>query len=157
MPGRGAGWYLPRMVALDAAGLVGFLEEHFPRALSLGFVIAHVDEQRIRLELPTDRAGALRPGGTVSGPTMMTLADTAMFLLVLAQIGPVPGAVTSSLNIQFLRRPQPGTLTAEGELLRLGKRLAVGDVRLHDGSAEGPVAQATVTYSIPDPERAGAR
>lgn len=136
-------------VQLNESDLVTFLEQHYPLALKTGLRIKHVDEQTIQLEMPTSHKRTLRPGGTVSGPTMMTVADSAMYLLVLAQIGPKAMAVTSSLNIQFLRRPTPGTLVANGELLKLGQRLAVGDIRLHDGASASPVAQATVTYAIP--------
>jgi uncharacterized protein (TIGR00369 family) len=95
------------------------------------------------------QAHHIRPGGTISGPTMMALTDFAMYVGLLASIGPVPLAVTTSLNINFLRKPGPCDLTAECRLLKLGKRLAVGEVTIRsDGTAE-PVAHATSTYSIP--------
>ena len=91
----------------------------------------------------------VRPGGTISGPTMMALADFAMYVAVLAAIGPVPLAVTINLNINFLRKPAPRDLTGEARLLKLGKRLATGEVLIRsDGEAE-PVAHVTSTYSIP--------
>src|SRR5437764_766932 len=91
----------------------------------------------------------IRPGGTISGPTMMALADFAMYVAVLAAIGPVPLAVTINLNINFLRRPAPRDLVAEARLLKLGKRLAMGVVTIcSDGESE-PVAHVTSTYSIP--------
>jgi uncharacterized protein (TIGR00369 family) len=91
----------------------------------------------------------VRPGGTISGPTMMALADFTMYVGVLASIGPVPLAVTTNLNINFLRKPEARDLLAECRLLKLGKRLAVGEVIiLSDGMAE-PVAHVTSTYSIP--------
>ena len=91
----------------------------------------------------------VRPGGTISGPTMMALADFTMYVGVLASIGPVPLAVTTNLNINFLRKPEPRDLLAECRLLKLGKRLAVGEVSIFsDGMAE-PVAHVTSTYSIP--------
>ena len=74
------------------------------------------------------REGLLRPGGTISGPTMMMLADFAMYCAVLAAIGPVPLAVTINLSINFLRRPEPRDLVAEAKLIKLGSRLAVGEV-----------------------------
>ena len=97
----------------------------------------------------------LRPGGTVSGPAMFALADVAAYAAVLAHIGPVALAVTTSLNINFLRKPAPADLIAVGRLLKLGKRLAVGEVTLFSEGQEEPVAHATVTYSIP-PQRTGA-
>ena len=92
----------------------------------------------------------IRPGGTISGPTMMALADFAMYVGVLASIGPVPLAVTTNLNINFLRKPGARDLVAECRLLKLGKRLAVGEVALFSDGAMDPVAHATSTYSIPE-------
>ena len=95
---------------------------------------------------------SLRPGGTISGPTMMGLTDFAMYVAVLASIGPVPLAVTTNLNLNVLRKPGARDLIAEVKLIKLGKRLAVGDVAIYsDGEAE-MVAHATSTYSIPPPE-----
>jgi uncharacterized protein (TIGR00369 family) len=102
----------------------------------------------VRLELRS-RDDNLRPGGLVSGPTQMTLADTVAYALVLAHIGPVEMAVTSALNYQFLRPCMPGLISAEANLLKLGKRLVVMDVRLFSGDDPRPVGQATVTYAIP--------
>jgi len=91
----------------------------------------------------------IRPGGTISGPTMMALADVAMYVGILASIGPVPLAVTIYLCMNFLRKPAARDLIAECRLLKLGKRLVTGEVTIHsDGIAE-PVAHATSTYSIP--------
>jgi uncharacterized protein (TIGR00369 family) len=91
----------------------------------------------------------LRPGGTLSGPTLMTLADTAMYFLLLTHLGPVALAVTTSLSIDFLRKPEPRDLTARCELRKLGKALAVGHVVMRSLGDPRPVAQANVTYSIP--------
>src|SRR6266849_5083825 len=93
--------------------------------------------------------GSVRPGGTISGPTMMALADFAMYVAVLAAIGPVPLAVTTNLNINFLRKPARCDLVAEARLLKLGKRLAVGEVTIRSDGEEAPVAHVTSTYSIP--------
>jgi acyl-coenzyme A thioesterase PaaI-like protein len=79
----------------------------------------------------------------------MALADCALYLLILAQLGPVTLAVTTSLNINFLRKPPPKAIVAKGKLLKLGKRLAVGEVTLYSGRDPDPVAHATMTYSIP--------
>jgi uncharacterized protein (TIGR00369 family) len=95
------------------------------------------------------RAASIRPGGTISGPTMMALADFAMYVAVLAAIGPVPLAVTINLNINFLRRPAQRDLVAEARLLKLGKRLATGEVSIFSDGEECPVAHVTSTYSIP--------
>ena len=93
--------------------------------------------------------GLLRPGGTIAGPTMMTLTDVAMYVAVLSAIGWVPLAVTNQLNIHFLRKPQPADLVGEGRMLKLGKRLAVGEVTIRSEGQSEAVSHATVTYSIP--------
>ena len=91
----------------------------------------------------------IRPGGTISGPTMFALADITAYLLVLAHVGKVALAVTTSLNINFLNKPEPGRLKADGRLIKLGKRLAVCEIWIKSGESETIVAQATATYSIP--------
>lgn len=93
----------------------------------------------------------LRPGGTISGPVMMALADTAVYALILSKIGHVELAVTTNLNINFLRKPQAGDVLARATMLKLGKRLAVAEVTLYSADCEtdDPVAHATLTYSIP--------
>jgi uncharacterized protein (TIGR00369 family) len=92
---------------------------------------------------------SLRPGGTISGPTMMGLTDFAMYVAILASVGPVPLAVTTNLNINFLRKPAPRDLIAETRLIKLGKRLAVGEVEIYCDGDDEMVAHATATYSIP--------
>ena len=99
------------------------------------------------------RESSLRPGGTISGPTMMGLTDFAMYVAILASIGPVPLAVTTNLNINFLRKPTQRDLIAEVRLIKLGKRLAVGDVQIYCDGEDEMVAHATSTYSIPPPEQ----
>ena len=96
----------------------------------------------------------LRPGGTVSGPVMMGLADVVIYACVLSRIGIVKLAVTTSLNANFLRRPKPVDLIAEGRLLKSGKRLAYGEVTLFSvGEDDDPVCHVTATYSIPPREQ----
>lgn len=92
----------------------------------------------------------LRAGGTVSGPTLMTLADTALYAAVLSRIGAVPLAVTSDLTIHFLRKPPPAAVIGEARLLRIGRRLAVGEVRIRSEAGDVLVAHATGTYAIPE-------
>lgn len=94
----------------------------------------------------------LRPGGTVAGPVMMALADFAMYLAVLSAIGWVPLAVTTNLSINFLRKPAPRDLVAEARLIKLGRRLAVGEIGIRSDGAEDLVAHATATYSLPGSE-----
>ncbi len=94
----------------------------------------------------------LRPGDTVSGPTLMALADVAMYAALLGEIGLVPLAVTTNLNINFLRKPAQKDVYAEAKLLKVGKRLAVGEVTLYSDGETEPVAHVTCTYSIPPPK-----
>ena len=139
------------MPQMNAAELEAFLAAQFPQMQSLPYRVERVDDSSLLLRMFYHES-QLRPGGTISGPSLMTLADTAMYFLVLAHIGSVALAVTTNLNINFLRKPQPGDVLAQSNLLKLGARLAVGDVTMFsEGDAE-PVAHATVTYSIP-PQR----
>ncbi len=130
-------------------------EKSLPWAIMMGFEIAEIGAGTCRVRLP-QRDEFLRPGGTVNGPVLMGLADYGMYVAVLSAIGPVEMAVTASLNCNFLRRPAAGAVIAECRLLKLGKRLAYGEVSLYTegAEAEGPVAHVTATYSIP-PKRDG--
>jgi uncharacterized protein (TIGR00369 family) len=124
------------------------MAREFPQMADMNLRVQHVDETSIRIRAQANERH-LRPGGTVSGPTLMALSDTAMYLLILAQIGPVTLAVTTSLNINFLRKPGLQPVLAEGRLLKLGRRLAVGEIGLFSEGQAAPVAHATLTYSIP--------
>ena len=136
------------MPAMTPADLMKFLDEHFPQAANQGLAIEHLDDTTIRVRLPADERH-LRPGGTIAGPTLMWLVDLGFYLLLLGRLGPVPQAVTTNLNINFMRKPEPADLIGEGRLMKLGRSLAVGDFTIwSEGKAE-PVAHATVTYSIP--------
>lgn len=112
------------------------------------YTIESIGPRFARLRLRAD-AAALRPGGTVSGPTLMGLADLTVYVAILASIGWVPLAVTTSLTINFLRKPPPGDIVAECRLIKLGRRLAVGDVAIRAEGAEELVAHSVATYSIP--------
>jgi len=127
-----------------------FLTAEFPQGFNphSGLSIEALWERGCRVR-QAFRPLSLRPGGTISGPTMMALADFAMYVAVLAAIGPVPLAVTISLNINFLRKPSQRDLTAEARLLKVGKRFATGEVAIRCAGDEEPVAHATATYSIP--------
>ncbi|MBB4067128.1 uncharacterized protein (TIGR00369 family) [Gellertiella hungarica] len=127
-----------------------FLETDFPQIHTDGrvFEVTAVRPGEIDMVLaPSDRH--LRPGGTVSGPAMFTLADVACYVAILAHIGPVALAVTTNLNINFLRKPEPARITCRARILKLGKRLAVVEATLFQTDAEEPVAHAVSTYSIP--------
>jgi len=137
---------------MNAAEIDSFLREVFPQAFSDGDIaIEQADGNTCRLR---QRFGdrMLRPGGTVSGRTLRALADFAMYVVILSAIGPVALAVTTNLNINFLRKGAPGQdITAAARLLKLGKRLAVGEVSLFSGASADPIAHVTSTYSIPNP------
>ncbi len=130
---------------MDVASVQAFLDEHFPQGYGRVEAVAP-QTACLRLTVADEH---LRPGGTVSGPTMMGLADTAIYVAILANVGPVAAAVTTNLNANFLRRPPVRDLLADARLLKVGRRLAVGEVSIHtDGDAE-PVAHVTATYSLP--------
>jgi uncharacterized protein (TIGR00369 family) len=134
---------------LDAAGVNALLHKAFPDARSDAFpTVLEVAPGRVKV-MAAYREGLLRPGGVISGPTLMSLSDTAAYALVLAHIGDQLMAVTSSLTVNFLRGAKPGDLYAEAEMLRLGRRIAVCDVRLWTEGPDRLAAQALVTYAIP--------
>lgn len=137
------------MTRMSARELDEFLHREFPQIDEHGFRIEEVRDGFARVKLPFHER-QIRPGGTISGPTLMHLADTAMYVAVLAIIGPVPLAVTTNLSINFMRRPKPTDLVGEARLLKLGRRLAVGDVAIFSSGESEMVAHATLTYSIPD-------
>jgi uncharacterized protein (TIGR00369 family) len=112
------------------------------------YVIDQIEPGRAVASLPAEQV-MIRPGGTVSGPTLMMLADAAAYAVVLAHIGPVALAVTSNLSIDFLRKPRPVGVLADAELLKLGRTLAVVDVRLRSEGSPDLIARASVTYAIP--------
>jgi uncharacterized protein (TIGR00369 family) len=140
--------------ALELGDLENFLHTEFPQVFngSSGLSIEEIWHGGARLR-QSYRDAFIRPGGTISGPTMMALADVGMFIAIFAALGPVP-AVTTHLSINFLRMPAPGDLVAEVELMKLGKRLAVGEVAIRAVSEAELVAHATSTYSILRPEDA---
>ncbi|MBD1545060.1 PaaI family thioesterase [Roseibium aggregatum] len=135
---------------MSVAEISEFLDREFPQIHAGGRVYA-IDaispgEAVVRLSANEMH---LRPGGTVSGPSMMALADLAAYVVILAHIGPVALAVTTNLNINFLRKPEPGDLVATCKLLKLGKRLAVTECGIGGEGEEEYVAHATATYSVP--------
>ena len=137
-------------VLMTVDELEGFLAAEFPQGFNpeSGLAIEAVWEGGCRVR-QSFRAASVRPGGTISGPTMMALADFAMYVAVLAAIGPVPLAVTINFNINFLRKPAQRDLTAQARLLKLGKQLATGEVTIFSEGEDEPVAHVTSTYSIP--------
>lgn len=136
------------LMKMTAAEVNDFIHSTIPMFKTAGCRVDTVAEGCITVRQPYDE-GTLRAGGSISGPTMMALADTAMYALILASLGPIGLAVTQNLNINFLRKPRNADLIASARFLRLGKRAAVIDVLIHAGDDPEPVAQATGTYAIP--------
>jgi len=124
------------------------IRDELPWAHELGMTADTIGKGEAVLRLPFG-GNMIRPGGTVAGPFMMALADAAMYAVVLSAIGEVQLAVTTSFNINFLHRPVPADLLAEGRVLKTGKRLVVTDVTVHSEGHAEPVAHATGTYSVP--------
>jgi acyl-coenzyme A thioesterase PaaI-like protein len=128
------------------AELVEFLQREFPQNQC---VIEEIGERSATISHPIGPA-QLRPGDTVSGPLLMTVADVALYVAILATIGLVPLAVTTSLNINFLRKPSARfPITGVCKLLKVGRILVIGEVALYSDRAEDMVAHAVGTYSIP--------
>ena len=131
--------------------LNALMRREFPQSNSL---LEKVGGGRARVRIPVDH-NHLRPGGTVSGPAMMSLADTSMFLALLDEIGPVLLAVTTNLNIHFMRKPEADfDLIGKCTILKLGSYLTVGEVHIYSEGSADLVAHATCAYSIP-PGRPG--
>lgn len=136
---------------MSVADVEEFLRREFPQAFVHDDVRIESADGETALLRQRFSERMLRPGGTVSGPTLMGLADFAMYVVLLSAIGPVGLAVTTNLNVNFLRKGQPGQdVLAVAKLLKLGKRLAVGEVNLLSGSSPDPIAHVTATYSIPN-------
>jgi len=139
-----------RPAVMTISELEAFLDREFPQ-IHLGgriFGVQAVGWGTSRMRMDHHERN-LRPGGTLSGPSMFTLADLAFYVAVLGTIGPVGLAVTTNLNINFLRKPAQRALIAECRLLKIGKRLAVGEATLFTEGEMEAVAHATGTYSIP--------
>lgn len=135
----------PKMTVTE---LQDFVAREFPQ-LGNDFVIEDLSETGARVRLQVAERH-LRPGGTVSGPSMFALADVGMYLAILAQIGPVALAVTTNCSIDFMRKPAADAdLICETRLLKLGRVLAVGDALITSDGQAGVVARASLTYSIP--------
>lgn len=124
------------------------IQAGLPWAASLNIAADSMQAGEVVMRLPYHQ-DSVRPGGTISGPHMMLLADACMYAVVLSLLGPVELAVTTNLNINFLRKPRESDLIAEGNIIKLGKRLAVLEIAIHSESEAKLVAHATGTYSIP--------
>jgi uncharacterized protein (TIGR00369 family) len=133
--------------AMTVAELQAMLDGSFPTE-RVPYVIEEITPTTLRMRQEITERDS-RPGGTVSGPSLMALADCAAWMVIVGQIGPVALSVTTSLHIDFLRKPALVDVIADATLLKLGKRLAVADVALRSAGEEPVVAKAQVTYSIP--------
>ena len=136
------------MMALDAAAVQQLILNGLPAAAETGIQVEQAGGGKATVRQPF-RASAVRPGGTLSGPTIMGLADAAMYAAILGQLGRLEMAVTQNLNINFLRRPAPRDLLAECNIIRLGRRSVVLEVWLYSEGEEEPVAHVTGTYALP--------
>jgi uncharacterized protein (TIGR00369 family) len=133
---------------MDADALQAFLIEVFPQ-VHADFQILEVTPTGVRVKLATAERH-LRPGGTISGPTMFALADVGMYLAILSRIGPEALAVTTNCSIDFMRKPAAGVdLICEAVLHKMGRVLAVGDCMIYSEGLDVPVARASLTYSMP--------
>ncbi len=134
---------------MNAAGVTAFWEEHFPQiSAAQEFELVSIGPGIALMKLTPDERH-LRPGGTISGPALFTLADVAAYAVLLAHVGPEPLMVTTNLTMNFLRRPPPAPLLGECRILKLGKRLAVVEVGICPEAGGDLVAHATGTYSVP--------
>ncbi|RDD71458.1 PaaI family thioesterase [Paracoccus versutus] len=135
-------------LAMGREALNEFLDRAFPQ-IAGQVRVESLDEAGLTARLKVDDRH-LRPGGTVSGPSMFALADVAIYLAILARIGEVALAVTTNASIDFMRKPEAGRdLLADCRILKLGRMLAVGEVLIRSDGAEEPVARCSMTYAIP--------
>lgn len=135
------------------ADLSAFLERSFPQVCD-DFEVEDVAPYELTMRLKVTEQH-LRPGGTISGPSIFSLADVSVYLAILALIGPKALAVTTNCSIDFMRKPAAGRdLIGQARLLKLGRQLAVGQVLIRSEGHDQPVAIATLTYSLPPPDSA---
>jgi len=132
---------------MTIAEITAFLEKVFPQIDNDFYILSlSVDEVVVRMNVQDHH---LRPGGTVSGPSMFALADVSYYIATLAFIGPEAQTVTTNCSIDFMRKPGPTDMIAKARVLKLGRTLSVGDVLLYSEGVDAPVARANLTYAIP--------
>lgn len=137
---------MPSSLKMNREEMTRFLAKEFPQSTSQ---VVEIAEDYSLLKQVID-SSHLRPGGTVSGPTLMTLADVAMYVVLLSKIGPVALAVTTDLTIHFLNKPEADQpIMAKAKLLKLGKRLAIAEVEMYSQGSNQLVAHVVGTYSVP--------
>lgn len=137
-----------RPAAMTIEDITALLRAGFEGWDRTGVAIETAEYGAARLKMAVG-ARSIRPGGTVSGPTMFMLADTALYIAILASVGPEALAVTTTMTINFLRKPPLADLIANCKMFKIGARLAVGEVTIFSQGLDEPVAHATGTYSIP--------
>ena len=135
---------------LSLANIDAFLRQEFPQLFIQGemFSVTEIGAGSCRMRMAYHES-QLRPGGTISGPAMMQLADVSIWVALLGAIGAVPLAVTTNLSINFLRKPEPRALISTCRMMKIGKSLAVGEASLTSEGADEVVAHAVATYAIP--------
>ncbi len=135
---------------LTAAELNSYICEVYPQIMEQypGYKVARVDPGRVEIQMVTDERH-IRAGGTVSGPTLFSIADMGGYACVLSHVGRQALAVTTNLNINFMRKADPGILCADCTILKLGKRLLVFDCTITANESDEVIAHATGTYAIP--------
>jgi uncharacterized protein (TIGR00369 family) len=135
---------------LSLAEIDGFLRQEFPQLFIQGemFSVTEIGAGSCRMRMAYHES-QLRPGGTISGPAMMQLADVSIWVALLGAIGAVPLAVTTNLSINFLRKPEPRALISTCRMMKIGKSLAVGEASLTSEGSDEVVAHAVATYAIP--------
>lgn len=137
-------------LALNARDVMVMMDTEFPQQKGR-FTVEELEPYRARIRMKITDA-ELRPGGTVSGPSMFTAADCAFYIATLGMIGAEALTVTTTCTINFMRKPEPVDLIAECRILKLGKTMCTGDVMIYSLGGSDIVAQASLTYAIP-PQR----
>ena len=136
------------LLKMSANEIMSLLNKTFPQQAKF-FEIDELTVESLIVRHKIDESH-LRPGGTITGPTMFSLADISLYILTMSRIGPALLAVTTNCSMDFMRKPKAGSdLLAKTRLLKLGKNLCVGDVLIFSEGLEKPVARASMTYSIP--------
>lgn len=136
--------------AMSIPEIEDLLRREFPQSMREGggLKIEHVEYGVARVRKAFN-PNSIRPGGTISGPTQMALADFALYVAIFSAIGPQTLAVTTNLNINFFKKPEQADLIADARLMKVGKRLVIGEVTVRSNGEDDPVAHATATYSVP--------
>jgi uncharacterized protein (TIGR00369 family) len=147
--GRVAPFRMPGPSRITADEYLRLINETIPESAHNDARVEALSEGHAIVRMKCD-ASHVRAGGTISGPTMMRLVDTALYAAVLSVAGLEAMAVTTDLSFHFLRRPAVRDLIAEARILKSGKKLVVGEVVLTSDGSPDPVAHAVGTYALPE-------